>query len=435
MQRVTFSYDHALQNKQIQSIERDIQLAHQQLHNKTGLGNDFLGWLTWPEDIESHEVSRLKKSAAEIKNHSDILLVIGVGGSYLGARAAIEMLNHSFHPLLKKEKRNQPIILYVGHHLSSTYINDLYSLLQDYDFSINVISKSGTTLEPAIAFRLFEQLLKRKYGVSEAKKRVFVTTSKNGGALKQLAKNNDYKTFHIPENIGGRYSVLTAVGLLPIATSGINISDMLKGAQQAMDDLDDPNLTNNPAYQYAASRKFLYEEGKSIELLISYEPHFHYFSEWWKQLFAESEGKHQQGIFPTAAQFTTDLHSLGQYIQDGERHLFETVLHIEQTEQSTYIPMRQDDLDGLNYFTNRSLENINQQAFKGALQAHTAGDVPNLVINIPKLNAYYAGYLFYFFQKACAISGYLQNINPFDQPGVELYKTNMVSLLKNQKKL
>lgn len=342
------------------------------------------------------------------------------------------MLTYSFSSLLTKEQRKHPLVLYVGHHLSATYTNDLSELLANYDFSINVISKSGTTLEPAIAFRMFEKLLVEKYGVHAAKERIFVTTSKDGGALKEIADDQNYETFYIPENIGGRYSVLTAVGLLPIATSGINIKEILQGSRQAMIDLSDPTLKNNPAYQYAVSRQILYKQGKLIELLISYEPQLRYFSEWWKQLFAESEGKHKAGIFPSAAQFTTDLHSLGQYIQDGRRHLFETILHIEQTDQSCTIPKREADIDGLNYLTNDQLTTINERAFQGAIQAHTAGDVPNLIINIPKLNAYYTGYLFYFFKKACSISGYLQNVNPFDQPGVELYKQSMLSLLKNK---
>ena len=436
MQRITFSKDHALhiQTKQLEKMERAVAAAHQKLHDGTGLGNDCLGWLTWPEDITSEEIVHINTTAEEIKSHSDILLVIGVGGSYLGARAAIDMLTHTFGALLNKEQRQHPLVLYVGHHLSSTYINDLCDLLVNYDFSINVISKSGTTLEPAIAFRMFEKLLEQKYGTAETKKRIFVTTSKNGGALKKIAESKDYETFYIPENIGGRYSVLTAVGLLPIATSGININDMINGAKQAMNDLNEATLLNNPAYEYAASRQLLYEKGKLIELLISYEPQLYYFSEWWKQLFGESEGKQRTGIFPAAAKFTTDLHSLGQYIQDGRRHLFETVLHIEQVDRSPTIPERTEDIDGLNYLTGETLSLVNEQAFKGALQAHTSGDVPNLIINIPKLNAFFTGYLFYFFQKACAMSGYLQNINPFDQPGVELYKENMLSLLKKQKK-
>lgn len=436
VQRITFSYDHALNvnTEQFEEMKQKVETVHQQLHNGTGLGNDSLGWLTWPEDIRIEELLHINETAEKIKTHSDILLVIGVGGSYLGARAAIDMLTHTFRALLNKEKRQHPLVLYVGHHLSSTYINDLSDLLVNYDFSINVISKSGTTLEPAIAFRIFEKLLERKYGKTEAQKRIFVTTSKNDGSLKDIARLNSYETFYIPENIGGRYSVLTAVGLLPIATSGININDMITGARQAMNDLNEQKLTQNPAYQYAVSRQLLYQKGKLIELLVSYEPQLRYFTEWWKQLFGESEGKQQRGIFPAAAKFTTDLHSLGQYIQDGERHLFETILHIEQVDQLITIPNREGDIDGLNYLTGENIAMVNEQAFKGALRAHTAGDVPNLVINIPKLNAFFTGYLFYFFQKACAISSYLQNINPFDQPGVELYKRNMFSLLNQQKK-
>lgn len=437
MQRVTFSYDHSLyvQTKDLEQMEEKVKTAHQQLHNKTGPGNNFLGWLTWPKQISTKDLEQIQEAAHKIQNQSDILLVIGVGGSYLGARAAIDMLSHTFKDLLTKEKKTFPHIIYVGHHLSSTYVNDLIDVLKDRDFSINVISKSGTTLEPALAFRIFENLLEQKYGKSEAKKRVFVTTSQKSGALKRIADKKAYKTFYIPDDIGGRYSVLTAVGLLPIAVSGINILEMLEGAQAAVDDLQNPILLENAAYQYAVTRQLLFQRDKLIELLIGYEPNLNYFFEWWKQLFGESEGKNKTGIFPAAAKFTTDLHSLGQYIQDGKKHLFETVLHIKRDNHDVTIPKREVDLDELNYLADESLAMINEQAFLGALRAHTAGDVPNLIIQIPKLDAYFTGYLFYFFKKACALSGYLQQINPFDQPGVELYKRNMLSLLQKQKNM
>lgn len=432
VQRITFSYEHALhiQTEQLEQKKEKVKTAHKQLHDGTGLGNNFLGWLTWPKHISADEIKHINQTAKVIQNNSQILLVIGVGGSYLGARAAIDMLSHTFKDFLDDDRRQFPHVIYVGHHLSSSYINDLIDLLVDKDFSINVISKSGTTLEPALAFRIFENLLEQKYGKTEAKKRIFVTTSQNGGALKKIADDKQYETFYIPDNIGGRYSVLTAVGLLPMAVSGISIEEMINGARVAMDELKEPSIMKNPAYQYAVTRQLLFERNKLIELLVGYEPNLVYFFEWWKQLFGESEGKNQTGIFPAAAKFTTDLHSLGQYIQDGKKHLFETILHIENVEEPLTIPKRKNDIDQLNYLTDKSLAMINEQAFKGALRAHTVGDVPNLLINIPKLNAYYTGYLFYFFQKSCAMSGYLQNINPFDQPGVELYKAHMLSLLK-----
>jgi len=429
---ISFSYEHALNvinPHEIDQIKQFVKQSHEALHHKTGAGCHFLGWIDWPNTYDDIEFKRIKAVAEQIKQHSDILLVIGVGGSYVGARAAIEMLNHSFHNYLPKRKRQNPAIIFAGHHLSSTYMNDLFDILEDKDVSINVISKSGTTTEPAIAFRIYKQFLEKKYGVNEAKKRIFVTTNKEKGALKKLADEKGYETFVIPHNIGGRYSVLTAVGLLPIAVSGVNIDEIMQGAQTAFTALNEPTLVNNPAYQYAAIRNILYRKGKTIELLVSYEPHLHYFSEWWKQLFGESEGKDHKGIFPATAQFTTDLHALGQYIQDGRRHLFETVLHIKQPKHTITLTKDHENIDGLNYLEGQTIHAINEKALQGTILAHTTGHVPNLVINIPKLNAFTFGYLVYFFQKACAISSYLLGTNPFDQPGVEAYKENMFALL------
>ncbi len=358
-----------------------------------------------------------------------MLLVIGIGGSYLGARAAIDMLNHSFQNLLPGDKRDAPQIIFAGNHISSTYINDLLDVLKNKDVSINVISKSGTTTEPAIAFRIFRNFLEEKYGKEEAASRIYATTDKEKGAMKTVADTEGYETFVIPDDVGGRYSVLTAVGLLPIAVSGIAVDEIIDGAQAAMSDLNEPQLAKNPAYQYAAARNVLYDKGKTTEMLINYEPNLHYFSEWWKQLFGESEGKDQKGIFPASANFTTDLHSMGQYIQDGRRDLFETVLHINKPKKDWTLQADEADADGLNYLAGRTLHEINDKAYEGTLLAHTDGGVPNLVIEIPALNAYTFGYLVYFFEKACAMSGYLLGVNPFDQPGVEAYKKNMFALL------
>ncbi|GLO67003.1 MULTISPECIES: glucose-6-phosphate isomerase [Oceanobacillus] len=432
MTHVSFNYEKALsffEKQEITNLEPFVHTAHQMIHERIGAGKDFLGWLDLPRNYNREEYKRIKAAADKIKKDSDILLVIGIGGSYLGAKAALEMLNHSFQNLLSKDKRQVPQVIFVGHHLSSTYMSELFDILKDKDFSINVISKSGTTTEPAIAFRIFKKYLEEKYGQDEAKKRIYATTDRAKGALKTTADSNDFETFVIPDDVGGRYSVLTAVGLLPIAASGINIDDMMEGAKAAMEDLANPVVSENPAYQYAAVRNILYQKGKVTELLINYEPSLQYFSEWWKQLFGESEGKDQKGIYPSSANFTTDLHSLGQYIQEGRRNIFETILHVNEPKKDLTLEKEESDLDGLNYLAGKSIHEINDKAFQGTLLAHTDGDVPNLIVEVPRLDAYTFGYLVYFFEKACAISGYILGVNPFDQPGVEAYKKNMFALL------
>lgn len=432
MTHISFTYDKALKffnENELENLAPFVETAHQLLHEKKGAGNEFLGWVDLPENYDKEEYARIKQASDKIRQNSDILLVIGIGGSYLGARAALEMLNHSFQNLLSKEKRNAPQIIFVGHHLSSTYMTELFDVLKDKDFSINIISKSGTTTEPAVAFRIFKNYLEEKYGMEEAKNRIFATTDKSKGALKTSADKAGYETFVIPDDVGGRFSVLTAVGLLPIAVSGVEIDEIMSGAKQAMDDLSVPNLKENPSYQYAAMRNILYNKGKETELLINYEPSLQYFSEWWKQLFGESEGKDQKGIYPSSANFTTDLHSLGQYIQEGRRNIFETVLHVQAPKKELTLERAENDSDGLNYLAGKTIHEINEKALQGTMLAHTDGDVPNLIIEIPKLDAYTFGYLVYFFEKACAISGYLLGVNPFDQPGVEAYKTNMFALL------
>ncbi|WP_096271004.1 glucose-6-phosphate isomerase [Paucisalibacillus globulus] len=432
MTHINFSYQHALyflNKEELDNLSEFVSVAHQAIHNKTGPGSDFLGWVELPENYDKEEYSRIKAASEKIKKDSDILLVIGIGGSYLGAKAALEMLNHSFQQMLSKEQRNVPQIIFVGHHMSSTYMKELFDVLEGKDFSINIISKSGTTTEPAIAFRIFKKYLEEKYGKEEAKTRIFATTDKAKGALKGVADEAGYETFVIPDDVGGRFSVLTAVGLLPIAVSGINIDDMMQGALDAMNDFNDPNLDNNIAYQYAAVRNVLYNKGKTIEMLVNYEPSLQYFSEWWKQLYGESEGKDQKGIYPTSANFSTDLHSLGQYIQDGRRDLFETVIHVNQSKWELTLEEEDNNSDGLNYLAGKTIHEINDKAYQGTLLAHMDGGVPNLIIDVPALDAYTFGYLVYFFEKACALSGYLLGVNPFNQPGVEAYKKNMFALL------
>lgn len=432
MTHVRFDYSKALSffgEHEVTYLRDFVKVAHHSLHEKTGAGSDFLGWIDLPVDYDKEEFSRIQKSAEKIKSDSDVLLVVGIGGSYLGARAALEFLQHSFYNALPKEKRKTPQVIFIGNNISSTYMTDVMDLLEGKDFSVNVISKSGTTTEPAIAFRIFRKLLEEKYGVEEARKRIYATTDKARGALKTLADEEGYESFVIPDDVGGRYSVLTAVGLLPIAVSGSDIETMMKGAAQAREDFSNSELEENAAYQYAAVRNALYNKGKTIEMLINYEPSLQYFSEWWKQLFGESEGKDQKGIYPSSANFSTDLHSLGQYVQEGRRDLFETIIKVEKPRHEMVIEEASTDLDGLNYLAGKTVDFVNNKAFEGTMLAHTDGGVPNLVLSIPQLDEYTFGYLVYFFEKACAMSGYLLGVNPFDQPGVEAYKVNMFALL------
>ncbi|WP_282172994.1 glucose-6-phosphate isomerase [Cytobacillus firmus] len=432
MTHVRFDYSKALPffgEHEITYLQDAVKVAHHSLHEQTGAGSDYLGWIDLPSNYDKEEFSRIQKAAEKIKNDSDVLIVIGIGGSYLGARAAIEMLQHSFYNALPKEKRGTPQVLFAGNNISSSYMKDLMDLLEGKDWSINVISKSGTTTEPALAFRIFRKMLEEKYGVEEARKRIYATTDKARGALKTLATEEGYESFIIPDDVGGRYSVLTAVGLLPIAVSGASIEDMMSGAAQAREDFSKSELQENAAYQYAAVRNVLYNKGKTIEMLINYEPGLQYFAEWWKQLFGESEGKDQKGIFPSSANFSTDLHSLGQYVQEGRRDLFETVIKVEESRHELTIEEAKNDLDGLNYLAGETVDFVNNKAFEGTMLAHTDGGVPNLIVSIPKMDAYTFGYLVYFFEKACAMSGYLLGVNPFDQPGVEAYKVNMFALL------
>ena len=359
-----------------------------------------------------------------------MLVVIGIGGSYLGARAVIESLTNTFDNMLTEEKRKHPQILYVGNNLSPNYINDLIELLGTKDFSVNVISKSGTTTEPAIAFRIFREMLENRYGIEEARSRIYVTTDKERGALKTLANSEGYETFIIPDNVGGRYSVLTPVGLLPIAVAGIDIDRLMEGARTAQEKYEDSNLKYNACYQYAVVRNILYKLYKNTEILVNYEPKMHYFTEWWKQLYGESEGKDQLGIFPAGVDFTTDLHSMGQYIQEGRRNLFETVIRIEKSESDITIQEEEDNLDGLNYLAGKGLDYVNKKAMEGTIEAHVSGDVPNIVIELPALKEETIGHLIYFFEKACAMSGMILGVNPFNQPGVEKYKKNMFRLLE-----
>ena len=415
--------------KDIMQYAELIAEIHEDLHKKSKDKKEFLGWLELPTKYDKKEVEKIKKSAQKIREDSDILLVIGIGGSYLGARAVIEALTHTFYNYLEKGQRKTPQILYVGNNLSPNYINDLIELIGNKDLSINVISKSGTTMEPAIAFRIFREFLENKYGLKEAKKRIYVTTDKKNGALKQIAKQEDYTTFVIPNDVGGRYSVLTPVGLLPIATAGIDIDKLLEGAKFAQEKYLDKNLKYNDCYKYAVVRNMLYRDRKSMEILVSYEPKLHYIIEWWKQLFGESEGKNGKGLYPTGVEFTTDLHSLGQYIQEGKRNLFETVINIKESE--TDLKIKQDEL---NYLVGKGLDEINKKAMEGTIKAHVEGNVPNIVITMDKLNAYNLGHLIYFFELACAVSGSILGVNPFDQPGVEKYKSNMFSLLGKPEK-
>lgn len=420
-----------INHDQLEILQDEIYDLHHKLHNEAQLGHSSLGWIDYPNNYDSKEIEKIKSIAEKVRGNSDIFLVIGIGGSYLGARAAIEMLTHSFHNHLRKDQRTSPAIFFVGNNLSTVYISDLIELLEHKDFSINVVSKSGETLEPAIAFRIFRKILYEKYGEEEARSRIYVTTDRKKGLLQNIARVEGYETFGIPEDIGGRFSVLTPVGLFPIAVSGICIDEILRGASVASYELRKVDIRQNPAYEYAAIRNVLYQEGKVIELMVSYEPKFKYFSEWWKQLYAESEGKDQKGIFPTSAIYSTDLHSIGQYVQEGTPHLFETIIKENNTKKEIFIEEEQYNLDNLNYLSGKTVDFIKEQAYVGTLDAHSNGGIPNIVIRVPNVDSFIFGYLIYFFQKSCAMSGYLLGVNPFNQPGVEAYKKNMLSLLKN----
>lgn len=418
-----------LQEHEITNLQPFVNEAHKMLHEGTGAGNDFLGWVDLPVNYSKEEFARIKKAAEKIRSNSDALIVIGIGGSYLGARAAIEMLTHTFYGSLSKDKRKAPAIFYIGNNISSTYMADLLEAIEGIDISVNVISKSGTTTEPAIAFRIFKDLMEKKYGKEGAKERIFATTDAARGALKTLADAEGYETFVIPDNVGGRFSVLTAVGLLPISVAGISIDEMMQGAADAREEYSSTDLNKNTAYRYAAARNALYAKGKTTEMIVNFEPCLHYFGEWWKQLFGESEGKDNKGIFPAAADFSTDLHSMGQYIQEGLRVLTETFINIEKPRKNITIESNEDNLDGLNFLAGKTMDFVNNQALRGTVLAHSDGKVPAMIINVPELTAYYFGYMVYFFEKACGMSGYLLAVNPFDQPGVEAYKKNMFALL------
>ena len=429
---VKFDYSKATQffdEAALADMKVRAEKARDILVGKTGAGNDFLGWIDLPVDYDKEEFDRIQKAAAKIREDSDVLIVIGIGGSYLGARAANEFLNHSFYNNLSKEARKAPEIYYAGNSISGTYLKHLLDIVGDRDFSVNVISKSGTTTEPAIAFRVFKELAEKKYGKAEAAKRIFATTDKAKGALKNLADAEGYETFVVPDDVGGRYSVLTAVGLLPIAASGVDICELMRGAQDMrLNCLNDPT-DENDALLYAAVRNIFREAGKTVELTSNYEPCFHYVAEWWKQLYGESEGKDRKGLFPAAVDFTTDLHSMGQFVQDGARIMFETVIDIEGSKETIVLGKEEVDLDGLNYLAGKDMDFVNQCAMKGTLLAHTDGEVPNLMIHVKDQTAYALGELFYFYEFACGVSGYILDVNPFNQPGVESYKKNMFALL------
>lgn len=415
-----------LGENEYKGIAPAVRAAHETLASKSGLGNDFLGWVNLPTDYDKEEFARIKKAAEKIKKDSKVLIVIGIGGSYLGARAAIEALKSTLYNSLKKDT---PEIYFVGNSISPTYLNEVISLVEGRDFSVNIISKSGTTTEPALAFRVFRELLEERYGAEGAKSRIYATTDKARGTLKELSDRNGYETFVIPDDVGGRYSVLTAVGLLPIACAGCDIDALMKGAKDAQDNLNDPDINKNDCYKYAAIRNILYRKGYKAEMLVAYENSFVMMNEWFKQLYGESEGKDKKGIYPTSATFSTDLHSLGQFIQDGSKILFETVIQFEKPQKDFFLKDDPENNDGLNFLSGQNMSVVNRKAFEGTILAHTEGGTPNTVLEIPQLNEHELGYLIYFFEKACAISGYLMGVNPFDQPGVESYKKNMFALL------
>ena len=428
---VKFNFENSsIEEKVINKYSSKVEKIHENLHKNANDEKEFLGWIELPTNYDKEEFERIKKAAKKIRRDSDVLVVIGIGGSYLGARAVIDSLTNTFYNSMDDEKRKAPQIVYAGNNLSPVYMNELLEFVNGKDISVNVISKSGTTTEPAIAFRIFREVLETKYGVKEARKRIYVTTDKKKGALKTLSDEEKYETFVIPDNVGGRFSVLTAVGLLPIATAGINIDKLMKGAKEAEEKYAEPDLKYNDCYKYAVIRNLLYNSGKTIEILANYEPKLHYITEWWKQLYGESEGKELKGIFPAGVDLTTDLHSMGQYIQDGRRDLFETVLKIKENNSEVTIQTDDQNLDGLNYLAGKELGYVNNKAMEGTVLAHVTGNVPNLMIEIDRLDEENIGHLLYFFEKACAMSGSILGVNPFNQPGVEEYKRNMFKLLE-----
>ena len=432
MSKLLFDYSKALEfvsQEEIDNFESTVNLAKETLINKKGAGADFLGWLDLPVNYDKEEFERIKKAAKKIQSDSEVLVVIGIGGSYLGAKACIEALSHSFYALLDKTKRPYPHIVFCGNSISEKYLHDLEEALEGKDFSINIISKSGTTTEPAVAFRVLKKALIKKYGKEEAKKRIYATTDRAKGALKKLTDEEGYESFVVPDDVGGRFSVLTAVGLLPIAVAGIDIDRLMSGAAAARKSALEKPYKENPALLYAAMRNIIHRKGKAIEILANYEPSLHYISEWWKQLYGESEGKDNKGIYPASVDLTTDLHSMGQFIQEGSRILYETVISIEKPLVNMLLEEEEKDTDGMNYLAGKSIDFVNKSAMNGTILAHTDGGVPNLSIVLPKLNEEYLGELFYFFEFACGVSGYILAVNPFNQPGVESYKKNMFALL------
>lgn len=432
MGQVKFDYSKTagyVHEHEVESMKALTESARQLLLSKSGAGNDYLGWIDLPVDYDKEEFARIKKAAEKIKSDSDVLVVIGIGGSYLGARAAIEFLGHNFFNSVSKDLRKAPEIYFVGNSISSNYLAGLVDVIGDRDFSVNIISKSGTTTEPAIAFRVFKKMLEEKYGKDGAAKRIYATTDKAKGALKKLADAEGYEEFVVPDDVGGRFSVLTAVGLLSIAVSGVDIDELMAGAASARKRCIENDFDNNDAMQYAALRNIMLRKGKSVEILCDYEPSLHYTLEWWKQLMGESEGKDNKGLFPASVDLTTDLHSMGQFIQDGSRIMFETVLNVERTSREIVIEKEDEDLDGLNYLAGKTMDFVNKCAMNGTILAHTDGNTPNLRVDIPEQTPFYLGELFYFFEFACGLSGYMLGVNPFNQPGVESYKKNMFALL------
>lgn len=432
MAKISFDYSKAssfVKEDEVANIESQVVNAKELLMSRKGAGNDFLGWIDLPVDYDKEEFARIRKAADKIKSDSNVLVVLGIGGSYLGARAAINFLRHNFYNTVSKEIRKTPEIYFAGNSISSTYLSNLVDVIGDRDFSVNVISKSGTTTETSVAFRIFREMAEKKYGRDGAAKRIYATTDKSRGALKTLSDTEGYETFVVPDNVGGRFSVLTAVGLLPIAVSGADIDALMKGAAQGREYALNNSFDDNDALQYAALRNIFLRKGKSVEILANYEPSLHYVSEWWKQLYGESEGKDQRGLFPASVDLTTDLHSMGQFIQDGARIMFETVLNVEKSRETVVIGTDKENLDGLNFLSGKTVDFANKAAMNGTILAHTDGNVPNLMIKIPEQTEEYLGQLFYFFEFACGVSGYMLGVNPFNQPGVESYKHNMFALL------